>query len=406
MAAQKLIVYGAPWCPDCRRSKRFLSEMRIPYEWVDIDQEPEAGEYVSRLNGGRRIIPTIVFEDGSFLAEPTNAQLAAKLGLVLKAERTFYDLIIIGGGPAGLAAAIYAAREGIDALVIEESGLGGQAGITERIDNYPGFPEGIKGADLVERFIAQARRYEVELLTGVRVARLARDDDGRLRVVTEPGDEYRASAVIVATGSHYKRLNVPGEDQLIGAGIHFCATCDGPFYRGSERLLVIGSGNSALEEALFLTQFTDRVIILGQKNELSASPLLIEKAKGHPKIDIQLNSSVVEFRGGKRVESVVVKDTRTGELREIHPWGVFIFIGLTPNTKCLGEDVEKDDRGFIKTDATFQTNIPGVFAAGDVRSGSTKQLASAIGEGVTALLMVRNYLRERGELGRHNVAAV
>lgn len=404
--AEKLQVYGAPWCPDCRRSKQFLGEMRIAYEWTDIDQQPEAAELVKKLNDGKRIIPTIVFDDGSFLAEPTNAELAAKLGLVLRAKRTFYDLIIVGGGPAGLTAAIYAAREGIDALVIEESGLGGQAGLTERIDNYPGFPEGIKGAELADRFIAQARRYDVELLSGVRVAKLFRNPDGPISVITEAGEEYRASAVIVATGSHYKRLNVPGEDQLIGAGIHFCATCDGPFYKGSERLLVIGGGNSAVEEALFLTEFTERVIILERKAELRASTLLVEKARRHPKIDIQVNTSVVEFQGRENVEAVVVKDTHSGEQRTVRPWGVFVFIGLTPNTSFLDPSIDRDEFGFIKTDATFQTTMPGVFVAGDVRAGSTKQLGSAIGEGVTALLMVRNYLRERGEVSQHDVAAV
>jgi thioredoxin reductase (NADPH) len=402
----KLTVYGAPWCPDCRRSKQFLAEMRVPYTWVDIDQDAESAAFVKDKNGGRRIIPTIIFEDGSFLVEPSNAALAAKLGLDLKAERTFYDLIIIGGGPAGLTAAIYAAREGIDALVIEGSGLGGQASLTERIDNYPGFPDGIKGVELAKRFITQARRHGVELLSGVDVKRLHRDDAGRLCITTENGDEYRASSVIVASGSHYKRLNVPGEDALIGAGIHFCATCDGPFYRGSERLIVIGGGNSAVEEGLFLTQFSDRVMILYRGPQLRASPLLIEKAMSHPKIDILTNTDIIEFVGKSKVERVVTKDLKTGDLREYHPWAVFVFIGQTPNTAFLDPSIEVDERGFMKTDATFQSSVPGVFAAGDVRSGSTKQLGSAIGEGVTALLMVRNYLRAIGEVSEHDVAVV
>ncbi len=228
-----LKVYGAPWCPDCRRAKQFLGEMRVPYDWIDIDQDTKAAEYVREKNDGKQIIPTIIFEDGSLLTEPSNDELARKLGLTMKAERTYYDLIIIGGGPAGLTSAIYGAREGIDCLVIEKSALGGQAGVTERIDNYPGFPEGIAGAELAERIIQQARRYDVEMLSAVGVRSVARRN-GNLVVGTDTGDEYCARAVIVATGSTYRRLDVPGEEDLIGAGIHFCATCDGSFYRGSD----------------------------------------------------------------------------------------------------------------------------------------------------------------------------
>ena len=273
MSEHLIKVYGAPWCPDCRRSKQFLGEMRVPYEWIDIDEDPASAELVRQKNNGKQIIPTIVFGDGSFLAEPSNNELARKLGLALKAERSFYDLVIIGGGPAGLTAAIYAAREGIDALVVEKSALGGQAGVTERIDNYPGFPEGVGGAELADRMVRQARRYGVELLSAVAVASLRREGDYAC-TVTDSGEEYGARAVIVATGSTYRRLGVPGEEDLIGAGIHFCATCDGPFYKGSDELLVIGGGNSGLEEGLFLTQFADRVTLLEFGPQLKASALL------------------------------------------------------------------------------------------------------------------------------------
>ena len=204
-----VVVYGAPWCPDCRRSKQFLGEMRVPYEWIDIDQDPAGAEVVREKNNGKQIIPTIVFEDGSFLVEPGNDELAAKLGLQLRAERSYYDLIMIGGGPAGLAAAIYGAREGIDCLVIEKSALGGQAGVTQRIDNYPGFPEGVGGAELADRIIQQARRYDIALLSAVGVKSLARNN-GHLEIKTETGDEYCARAAIIGTGSTYRRLGVPG----------------------------------------------------------------------------------------------------------------------------------------------------------------------------------------------------
>ncbi len=402
--AEKITIYGAPWCPDCRRSKQFLGEQRIPYEWIDIDKDRAAADFVREKNDGRQIIPTIVFADGSLLAEPSNDELARKLGLELKAKRSHYDLIIVGGGPAGLTAAIYAAREGIECLVVEKSALGGQAGVTERIDNYPGFPKGIRGGELAERIIEQARRYGVELLPAVGVEDFHREDD-YLCVTTTTGDEYSAHAVIIATGSTYRRLGVPGEDDLIGAGIHFCATCDGPFYRDSKELLVIGGGNSGVEEGLFLTQFTDRVTLLEYAPELKASALLQEKARSHAKFDIRTNVQVTEFQGNGRLKAVRAKDRESGEELEFHPAAAFIFAGLTPNTEFLPGDVERDQSGFIATDPTFQTSMAGVFAAGDVRAGSTKQLASAIGEGVTALIMVRQHLQKLGEVAERTMVS-
>ena len=392
-------VYGAPWCPDCRRSKKFLGEQRVPYDWVDIDQDPDGASFVRQKNEGKQIIPTIVFPDGSFLVEPSNAELAQKLELKLKAGRSYYDLLIVGGGPAGLTAAIYAAREGIECLVIEKSALGGQAGSTERIENYPGFPEGVGGAELAEKIIAQARRYGVEMLQAVGVSDLRRMHDF-LILTTDQGDEYCGRAAIVATGSSYRRLGVPGEGELIGAGIHFCATCDGPFYRGAEEIMVIGGGNSGVEEGLFLSQFADRIRVIEFAPELKASSLLQEQIRRDPKFEIHTNTEVVEFRKGEggKLGSVVVRDRERGEIREFNPAGAFVFIGLDPNTDFLKGTVDLDQWGFVVTDDTFQTSIPGVYAAGDVRAGSTKQLASATGEGVTALLMVRQHLERVGDL--------
>jgi thioredoxin reductase (NADPH) len=392
-------VYGAPWCPDCRRSKKFLGEQRVPYDWVDIDQDPDGASFVREKNEGKQIIPTIVFPDGSFLVEPSNAELAQKLELKLKAGRSYYDLLIVGGGPAGLTTAIYAAREGIECLVIEKSALGGQAGSTERIENYPGFPEGVGGAELAEKIIAQARRYGVEMLQAVGVSDLRRMHDF-LILTTDQGDEYCGRAAIVATGSSYRRLGVPGEGELIGAGIHFCATCDGPFYRGAEEIMVIGGGNSGVEEGLFLSQFADRIRVIEFAPELKASSLLQEQIRRDPKFEIHTNTEVVEFRKGEggKLGSVVVRDRESGEIREFNPAGVFVFIGLDPNTDFLKGTVDLDQWGFVVTDDTFQTSIPGVYAAGDVRAGSTKQLASATGEGVTALLMVRQHLERVGDL--------
>ena len=390
----RITVYGAPWCPDCRRSKGFLNEQRIDYAWVDIDQDAEGRAYVERLQGGGRTIPTIVFPDGSVLLEPSNTELAAKLGLQLKAARSAYDLAIVGGGPAGLAAAIYAAREGISALVIERGGLGGQAGTTERIDNYPGFPEGLTGAELADRLIAHARRYEVELLPAVEIAGVE-TELGRIAVTTSTGDRYIAEAALLATGSRYRRAGVPGEEGLIGLGVHYCATCDGPFYRGARDLVVIGGGNSALEEALFLVGIGEHVTILARSG-LSASRLIVDKVMGHPRITVHTGTDLVDFeaRDG-RLGAVLARVRETGEELRIPAPAAFVFVGLDPNTAFLRGVIDLDERGFIVTDDRFATSMPGLFAAGDVRRGATRQVGSAVGEGIAALLAIRHHLESR-----------
>jgi thioredoxin reductase (NADPH) len=387
-------VYGASWCPDCLRAKKFLTEQRVPFDWFDIERNPRLVRVVEERNDGKHIIPTVVFADGSHLSEPTNEQLADKLGLVRTAAQHLYDLVVVGGGPAGLTTAIYAARENIETLVIEVSGLGGQAGVTHRVENYPGFPDGVGGADLADRFIEQSKRYGVELLQAVGVAGVQRDPDGIVVVETRAGEHYHARAVLVATGSSYRRLLVPGEEELIGAGIHFCATCDGPFYRGASELLVVGGGNSGLEEGLFLTQFAEMVTVVEFNATLKASRLLQDKVMEDPKMRVFANHRVAEFRvaPGPKLAAVVVEDRASGVTRELDPAAVFVFIGLDPNTAFLQGGVQLDREGFVVTDRALTTNVPGVFAAGDVRAGSTKQLASAVGEGAAAALSIRSYL--------------
>ena len=385
-------IYGAPWCPDCKRSKKFLAEHRVPYEWIDIDEDHEGMRFVESLQGGGRTIPTIVFPDGGHLLEPTDEELARKLGLRLEADRQFYDLAIVGGGPAGLAAAIYAAREGIDAVIIDRSALGGQAGVTERIDNYPGFPDGVGGAELAEKFIAQARRYEVELVAAVGVDGVVQEE-GDVLLSLSNGQQVRTHAALIASGSSYRRLGVPGEDDLIGAGVHFCATCDGPFYKGAEELLVIGGGNSGLEEGLFLSQFAKRIRIVEFAPELKASKLLQDKVRSHPQFVVHTNTQVVELKGKPKLKEVVARDRATGEEHHWNPAAAFVFIGLDPNTGFLNGAVDLDRFGFVVTHG-YQTSMPGVFSAGEVRAGSTKQLGAAIGEGIAALLDIRQYLQE------------
>lgn len=409
MTEPKVTVFGAYWCPDCRRSKKFLGEQFIPYRWVDIEQDKDGEAYVLQRNDGKRIIPLILFEDGTFLVEPTNAQLARKLGLPTEAKKTYYDLIIIGGGPSGLTAAIYASREGADVLLIERSGLGGQAGITVGLDNFPGFPEGISGQEFTERVTKQARRFGVEILQAVDVERLEMEE-GYHEVYTSDGRHYHSKAVLVATGASYRRLEVPGEDDFIGAGVHFCATCDGPFYRGAKEIVVIGGGNSAVEEGLHLTSFAEKVIMLVRGDRLTASRIAIEKVnEPGSRVEIKYHTEVECFEGqDSKLKTIKYRDQVTGETGEIHPAAAFVFIGQMPNAEFLKGYTELDSYGFVMTGhdishakeeeleqepLPFETSIPGIFAAGDVRHGSTKQVASAVGEGAAAAISIREFLR-------------
>ena len=390
MAEPDIVLYGTNWCSDCKRSKKFFGEQRVAYKFVDVDSDAEGLALVERINNGKHVIPTIVFGDGSNLVEPSNEQLAAKLGLRTTAKCQFYDLIIVGSGPAGLTASLYTAREGIETLVIERGGVGGQAGVTERLDNFPGFPEGVTGADFADRLRAQAERFGDEILSAQEVTRVS--IDGQYRVVnTADGGEYRAWAVLLALGSTYRRLGIEGEDDFLGAGVHFCATCDGPFYRGQD-VVVIGGGNSAGEESIFLTKFANKVTIVTRDEHLSASKIVAEKVGENAKIEVVTNASPVAFKGKDHLDRVALKDTRTGEERELGAAGVFVFIGLSPNVGMVKDLVKMDNLGFITTDASLQTNVPGIFAAGDVRAGSTKQAASAAGEGAAAALAIRRYV--------------
>ena len=391
MTHDNIRLYGADWCSDCKRSKKFLGEQRIQYQYINIEHDLDGQAFVQKVQNGGMSIPTIVFDDESVLVEPSNSQLAAKLGLDIKAKCEFYDLIVVGGGPTALTTAIYAARDGYDVLVIERSGLGGQAGITERLDNYPGFPEGVTGAEFAERVIEQAKRFGVELLSAQNVVHIGTDLDKHY-VEIDTGTKYRSNAILLATGSVYKRLGVPGEEDFIGAGVHFCATCDGPFYKGRE-VMVIGSGNSAVEEAAFLTRFSPKVTILARGEKLSASKVAAEKALHSPMMEVRFNTEVVEFKGEhNRMDTVVVRDRKTNKTEELHPAGVFVFIGLSPNSESFKDVVASDELGFVLTGMDLQTKTPGIFAAGDVRAGSTKQLVSAAGEGATAWHGIREHL--------------
>jgi thioredoxin reductase (NADPH) len=392
-----LTVYGAPWCPHCRSTKQFLEAQRIDFEYIDIDRDPSAVATIEKLQNGGRTIPTIVFPDGKFVVAPGDDELAKRLDVRLEAARMLYDVAIVGGGPAGLAASLYAAREGMETVVIERGALGGNAGVTQMIDNYPGFPDGIGGSDLVDRFVRQAERYGVEMLAAVGVDSLALDGhDVTLSLGT--GQQVSAHAALVAVGSTYKRLGVEGEDHLIGSGVHYCATCDGPFYRGASEVAVIGGGNSALEEGLFLSRFIDKITVLTNAPQLSASKLLQDRVRDDPKFSVRTGTEIVELRGDGKLDDLVIRDVESGTESTLHPAAAFVFIGLEPNTEWLRGAIDLDEWGFVVTDAMYRTSMPGVFAGGDCRAGSTKQLASATGDAIAALLQIRSYLQERSDL--------
>jgi thioredoxin reductase (NADPH) len=378
---------------------------------VDIEKDKDGEIYVLEKNAGKRIIPTIEFGDGSILVEPSNAELAEKLGLKTSTGRYHYDLIIIGGGPAGLTAALYTAREGIDTLVIEKSALGGQAATTQWLDNVPGFSEGISGADFSIQLRRQAERFGVNLLQASSVNRIFSHDNYHC-VFTNDGTEYSALSLLLATGSRYKRLNIPGEENFIGAGVHFCATCDGPFYKGMP-VAVVGGGNSAVEESLLLVKYVEHVTLLVRGSDLTASKILQEKVLSHPSIDVRFHTEVVDFQGkGGKLEAVTIKCNQTNQKEAFYPAAVFVFIGQIPNTDFLKEsNVALNPWGFIisghdlvhegprpkgfedRDPVLLESSVPGIFTAGDVRGGSTKQVASAAGEGATAALLIREYLK-------------
>lgn len=411
MSEPTITLYGAHWCPDCRRSKQFLGEHQIPYTWVDIEEDAVAEALVIAKNGGKRIIPTIVFEDDSFLVEPSNAELAAKLGLKTSASRSHFPLIVVGGGPAGLTAALYAAREGIETLVIERAAFGGQAAGTEKLENMPGFANGVAGIEFSNQLRRQAERFGVELLQAQDV--MALRSQGIYHILTtQDGSEYSTCALLISTGSRYRRLNVPGESNYIGAGIHFCATCDGPFYKGKQ-VAVVGGGNSAAEESLLLTKFADKVTLLVRGDTLKASRVIQDNLLADPKIEVRWQTEVQAFHGGGgKLSTLTLLDKQSGKTGDLSVDGAFIFVGLDPNTLFLKEtDVRLNPWGFIITGhdlvhdgdrppgfetqepAFLETSVPGIFAAGDVRAGSTKQVASATGEGATAALLIREYLK-------------
>ncbi len=319
----------------------------------------------------------------------------AKQASALGSREHPHDLVIIGAGPAALSAAVYTAREDIETVLIEKGVIGGLAAVTDWVDNYPGFAKGISGADLSEAMQAQAERFGAKIELG-EVSRLSRE--GKLnKLETTEGDIY-AKSLLIATGSEYRKIGVPGEEEYYARGVHYCATCDGAFYR-NKRIVTVGGGNSAVQESIFLTKFAEHIDLLVRGDKFRASDVLVHELEKHKdKIKVHLNTTTNEIIGDSgQVTKVIGTDKSTGKKVEFPTDGVFVFVGLDPNTAFLkSSGIGLDERGFIKSDINLMTNLPGVFVAGDVRSGATMQIASATGEGATAALMIRQYLEGAG----------
>ncbi len=312
--------------------------------------------------------------------------------MVELSEETLYDCIIIGGGPAGLTAGLYCARAKMNTLLFERGTLGGQIAITDLVENYPGFPEGISGKELTKRFKEQAERFGLHILRKEvsKIERVGREIFLHLRT----GELVRSKTVILAVGSNPRRLGVPGEEEFLNRGVSYCATCDGALFEGVP-IAVVGGGDSATQESLFLTRFASRVYLVHRRDQLRAQKHLQEKVFSNPKITFVPNKVVEEIKGGDFVEKLILRDTRDNSLSELPVEGVFIFIGLEPNTGFLKGSLELDDKGYVITDERMRTSIEGVFAAGDCRSGATGQVAVAVGEGCIAAIEAERYIEDK-----------
>ncbi len=393
---QKPVVYGEKWCSFCRALQELLDSLGVVYEYKDVGREDNKAEMLKRT-GGHFLVPTFVIGE-TVIQNPSVEKVKELVDMPEAKEETTsdretHDAVMIGAGPAALSAAIYTTREEIETVLYEKGVIGGLAAITDWVDNYPGFPKGLSGMDLSEGLRQQAERFGADIRLG-EVTKI--EDEGEYKKLTTTDGEVYAKAVLIATGSDYKRLGIPGEDTYYGRGVHFCATCDGAFYK-DKRLVVVGGGNSAAQEAVFLTRFATKIDMLVRSDKLRASEILQQELeKNSDKITVHLNTTTDEIVGdGTSVNKLIGTDKESGKQVEFETDGVFVFIGLKPNTGFLqGSAIELDKIGMIKTNHELETSMPGVFCAGDVRSGATMQIASATGEGATAALMIRKYLEE------------
>ena len=406
-------VAGTLWSPQSHEVKDFLARNRIPYQWLDIEVDTQAQHWVEAASDGEHRLPVVFFPDGTSLVQPDFRELADKAGLQTQAKLPYYDLIIIGAGPAGLGAAVYGASEGLSTVLIERAATGGQAGTSSRIENYLGFPKGISGGDLARRATDQAKRLGAEILTAVEVVNVR--VEGPYRFVTlNDGTELSCKALIVATGVSLKRLEVPGIEKLTGAGVYYgAALTEAASYRG-QQVFVVGGANSAGQAAMFFSRYASQVTMLVRGDSLtrSMSAYLIDQIDSTANIDVLTNAVVVEALGTDKLEAIKIEDSTTGAVTEVPAAALFIFIGARSHSDIISDVVKCDQAGFILTGsdlirngerppgwkekrdpALMETSIPGIFAAGDVREGATRRVASAVGEGAIAVSLVHQYLK-------------
>ncbi len=403
-------VVGHRWSESTDDVKTFLAHNHVPYRWVEVGQSDEATLLLDLADVGVKDLPVVALPDGTALRAPTHLELASALGLRTQAERPLYDLCIVGAGPAGLAAAVYAASEGLQVVVVERDAPGGQAGQSASIENYLGFPKGLSGADLTHRAVAQASRFGAEMV-------LARDvvgfeTRGPVRAVLLDGStDIEARAVLVATGVSYRRLEAPGVDGAVGRGIHYGATASEASQTTGEDVYVVGAANSAGQAALNFARYAKRVVLLvrGATLEASMSQYLLSRVLAATNIEVRLQTEVVRARGDGHLEALTLADRKAGTEEEVATSWLFVFIGAAPRTDWLGDAVARDGRGFVLTGPdlpsgptigwplergpyALETSVPGVFAAGDVRLDSMKRVASAVGEGAMSVYLVHRYL--------------
>jgi thioredoxin reductase (NADPH) len=403
-------VAGSRWSRQCYQVKEFLSRNHVPYQWVDVDLDASMRELVATLSP-TGVLPVVLFPAGEPMVGPTIGALADRVGLKTHAAQPFYDLVIVGGGPAGLANAVYGASEGLRTLMIEQSAPGGQAGTSSRIENYLGFPSGITGADLAQRATAQARRFGAEILTAQEVVGLRREEPYRI-VRLADGTEVSSYAVLIATGMSVRTLEVPGIEPLLGAGVYYgAALSEAALYRDLD-VCVIGGANSAGQGALFFARYARSVTIVVRRPGLTPamSHYLADRIAGTPNIRVLPRSEVIQVEGNGHLERVVLRHADTREVQPIDMAAMFIFIGAAPRSEMVADTLERDEKGFILTGLDlrtrrctrpwpldrdpffFETSIPGVFAAGDVRSGANRRVAAAVGEGSAAIYTIHRYL--------------
>lgn len=391
MSVKKIDVklFGASWCPYCVSTKAWLDANKISYEYHDVDIDGQRDE-MHKYTPSNETIPVVVI-DGVGFVNPDVQTLTEKIGVAVDGDKKIYDVIMIGAGPSALTAAIYTTRENIETLMFEKGIIGGLAATTDWVDNYPGFPDGVAGLELSENMRKQAERFGAQFELG-EVTKIS--DEGDVRKLETTSGDYWAKTILIATGSDFKKLGIPGEDEFYGRGVHYCATCDGAFYR-DKSVVVVGGGNSAVQEAMFLTRFATHIDLLVRGPELRASEVLQhELAEKHAdKITVHYNVVTDKIVGGEDGKVCRIEVTRDGKADVVITNGVFVFIGLKPNTAFAADSgIELDELKLIKTDNNLMTNMNGVFASGDVRSGATMQIASATGEGATAALMIRKFI--------------